>query len=421
MSSVCFYFQVHQPHRLKRYRIFDIGKERDYFTSPEAKLSNEAIMKKVAGKCYLPTNRLLLDLIRQNPKFKASFSISGTAIEQFEQFAPEILKSFQDLVETGNVEILSETYYHSLSFIGSMEEFRAQVLKHKKLVKRLFGVTPQVFRNTELIYNNDIAREIEDMGYSGILAEGADKILGWRSPNFLYRPQGAGNLKLLLKNYKLSDDIAFRFGNKEWEGYPMNARKFADWVSGHNGTGEILNLFMDYETFGEHQWESTGIFDFLRELPGEVLKHPHNDFVTPSEAISRYRAVAELDVPDFVSWADIERDLSAWLSNDMQKQALRSIYELEGDVHASGDDVLKDDWRKLQTSDHFYYMCTKGFADGDVHKYFNPYESPYEAFITYMNVIKDMKLRLSESERREEIKIPLRKLAVAGTSIADHF
>jgi alpha-amylase len=414
MSSVCFYFQVHQPHRVKRYRIFDIGKERDYFTSSEARLSNEAILHKVAGKCYLPTNRVLLDLIRKHPEFKVSFSISGTALEQFEKFAPEVLHSFQELVDTGNVEILSETYYHSLSFLYSREEFRNQVELHRKLVKRLFGVTPQVFRNTELIYNNDIAEEVEAMGYSGIIAEGADRILGWRSPNFLYKPQiqnRVHNLKLLLKNYKLSDDIAFRFGNKDWEGYPLTAPTFAKWVSDHNGSGEVLNLFMDYETFGEHQWESTGIFDFLRALPGEVLKNRDNDFVTPSEAAARYRAVAELDIPDYVSWADVERDLSAWLSNDMQKEALKNIYELEDQVLASGDSALINDWRKLLTSDHFYYMCTKWFADGDVHKYFNPYESPYDAFIIYMNVLKDMKMRLSERDRHSEYKIPIRKLA----------
>ncbi|HVS79429.1 MAG TPA: glycoside hydrolase family 57 protein [Candidatus Paceibacterota bacterium] len=416
MSSVCFYFQVHQPHRLKRYRIFDIGKDRNYFDSADPRLSNEAILRKVAGKCYLPANRLLLDLIRKYPKFKVSFSISGTALEQFEKFAPDVLQSFVDLVETGNVEILSETYYHSLAFLYSPEEFRNQVELHKKLVKRIFGVTPQVFRNTELIYNNDIAREVERMGYAGIIAEGADRILGWRSPNFLYRPlipDRAHNLKLLLKNYRLSDDIAFRFGNKDWEGYPLTAPKFGQWVSAHNGNGEVLNLFMDYETFGEHQWESTGIFDFLRALPEEVLRNPDNDFVTPSEAVSRYRSVAELDIPDYVSWADIERDLSAWLSNDMQREALKNVYELEEKVRAAADEKLMEDWRRLLTSDHFYYMCTKWFADGDVHKYFNPYESPYDAFISYMNVLKDMRARIEERERSAEYRIPIRKLAIA--------
>ncbi len=402
MSSVCFYFQVHQPFRLKRYRIFDIGNDSNYFNdNSDAKTNNRKILEKVAGKCYLPTNAVMLELLEKHPEFKISFSFSGVFLDQIELYSPETLLSFQKLVDTGRVEVLSETYYHSLSFLYSKDEFKRQVELHKQKVKKLFGVTPEVFRNTELIYNNDLANTVEEMGYKGILAEGADHILGWRSPNFLYRPQGTKKIKLLLKNYKLSDDIAFRFSSKEWNEHPLTAPKFANWVSQVNGNGNVVNLFMDYETFGEHQWEDTGIFNFLRHMPGEILKHPDNNFMTPSEVVEKYDTVSELDIHNFVSWADVERDLSAWLSNSMQHEAAHKIYELESKVLATEDPAIIEDWRKLQTSDHLYYMCTKWFNDGDVHKYFSPYESPYEAFIAYMNVLNDMKLRISKSENGE--------------------
>jgi len=322
MSSICFYFQVHQPLRIKKYRYFDIGVVSSYFDdNSESNLNNKRILQKVASKSYLPTNKLLLELIKKHPKFKVSFSLSGLAIEQFEKFSPETLESFKKLVDTGRVEVLSETYYHSLSFLYSKEEFKSQVDLHAKKLKQVFGIAkPKVFRNTELIYNNDLAYEVERMGYNGILAEGADHILGWRSPNFLYKPVGAKKIKLLLKNYKLSDDIAFRFSEKTWKEFPLTAEKFAAWTNAINGNGEVVNLFMDYETFGEHQWEDTGIFDFMRALPGELLAHPDNDFVTPSQAIKRYKPVGVIDAPNFVSWADVERDLSAWLSNSMQTE-----------------------------------------------------------------------------------------------------
>ncbi|MDR3559453.1 MAG: glycoside hydrolase family 57 protein, partial [Candidatus Pacebacteria bacterium] len=337
--------------------------------------------------------RILLEMIRQHPEFKISFSFSGVFLEQLEMFMPEVLASFQELVATGNVEILDETYYHSLSFLYSPEEFKHQVGKHKKMIRRLFGLTPRAFRNTELIYNNDLARAVEEMGYKVILAEGADHILGWRSPNFLYRPQGLDKIKLLVKNYKLSDDIAFRFSERSWKEHPLTAGKFAHWVAEHNGNGEVINLFMDYETFGEHQWADTGIFEFLRHLPAELAQKSDIDFVTPSEAAARYRPVGELDAPHFVSWADTERDLSAWLSNDMQREAMEKIYALEEEIKNINDDRLLEDWRRLQTSDHFYYMCTKWWNDGDVHKYFNPYDSPYDAFIAFINALNDVKLR----------------------------
>jgi alpha-amylase len=400
MASVCFYFQVHQPLRVKRYRFFDITNDHDYFVTGEDRLDNEKILKKVANKCYLPTNELLLKMLKKYPKFKASFSISGIALEQFQQYYPEVVDSFKRLVDTGRVEILSETYYHSLSFLYSKQEFKKQVQLHKDMMKKVFGVKPEVFRNTELIFSNEVAQEVEKMGYKGILAEGADFILGWRSPNFVYRPKGTKKIKLLVKNYKLSDDIAFRFSNRDWKEYPLTAPKFAKWVSQINGSGEVVNLFMDYETFGEHQWEDTGIFKFMEILPRYIMQHPDNDFVTPSEAIKRYQVRDELDYPHFVSWADTERDLSAWLSNPIQHDAMKHIYAMEKDVLKTKDKKLITDWRRLQTSDHFYYMCTKWFADGDVHKYFSPYESPYEAFISYMNAVQDLRLRVANKSKK---------------------
>lgn len=402
MASVCFYFQVHQPKRVKRYSIFHVGKDSNYFNdASETNLNNKRILEKVSNKCYLPANKVLYDLIQRYPEFKISFSFSGVFLEQLEEFAPHVLESFQKLIATGNVEVLAETYYHSLSFLYSKKEFIEQVTMHAEKIKKLFGVKPKVFRNTELIYHNDLAQEIENLGYTGILAEGADHILGWRSPNFLYQPKNTKHIKLLLKNYRLSDDIAFRFSSRDWNEFPLTSTKFAQWVNKVNGNGNIINLFMDYETFGEHQWEDTGIFSFLQALPGEILKHSDNDFVTPSEAVERYSAMDELDIPYYISWADIERDLSAWLSNDMQKDAIEKIYALEERIKKQNNTELLHDWRYLQTSDHFYYMCTKWFNDGDVHKYFNPYESPYDAFISYMNVLSDLHLRL---EQVKEVK-----------------
>jgi len=397
MPSICFYFQVHQPFRIKKYSVFDVGNDHNYFDDRNLnEKGSRAVMEKIAKKCYLPTNQILFDLIHRYPEFKISYSFSGVALEQMEKYAPEVLESFQRLVKTGNVEILAETYYHSLSFFYSDEEFREQVKLHKEKIKELFNYEPKIFRNTELAYNNELAVLIERLGYDGILAEGWEHYLGYRSPNFIYRPKGTNRIKLLLKNYKLSDDIAFRFSNRGWEEYPLNAPKFCQWVNSINGNGHTVNLFMDYETFGEHQWEDTGIFNFLKFLPEEILKHSDNNFKTPSELVGLYEPVGELDIHNILTWADMERDLSAWTGNSMQKSALRKIYEIEEDVLSSDNDRLIDDWRKMQTSDHFYYMCTKWFNDGDVHKYFSPYESPYEAFISFMNVLNDFRFRLEK-------------------------
>lgn len=354
-------------------------------------------MQKVAKKCYLPANKLLHRLIKENNgSFKVSFSITGVFLEQCARYAPEVLESFHELAATGCVEFLGETYYHSLAYLYAKDEFNEQVHQHQELMQRTFGMKPVVFRNTELIFNNELAHHVEEMGYHGVLAEGADHILGWKSPNFLYRAKTANTLKLLLKNYRLSDDIAFRFSSRDWKEWPLTALKFSQWVSAINGNGHVVNLFMDYETLGEHQWEETGIFAFLEHLPQEILNHPDNHFLLPSEVINQFEPVGELDIHHPISWADIERDVSAWLGNSMQQAAIRELYALEKPIKASENQQLLEDWRRLQTSDHFYYMCTKWFADGDVHKYFNPYDSPYDAYITFMNIITDLKKRVEE-------------------------
>lgn len=387
MSAICFYFQVHQPYRLRHYTFFDIGANSWY----EDENANCGILLKVARKCYLPMNALLLKLIRRHEgQFKVSFSISGTALDQFETYAPEVIQSYRELVATGCVELLSETYNHSLSFLYSPDEFREQVRLHDDRIEELFGVRPTSFRNTELIYNNALAHAVEEMGYKAILAEGADHVLGWRSPNFVYKPSGCESLRLLLKNYRLSDDIAFRFSNRAWEEYPLSAEKYTSWLFSLNGQGETINLFMDYETFGEHQWEATGIFDFMEALPGMVLKNKDFSFATPTEVADHCSPMARLDIPRFISWADAERDLSAWRGNDLQDDALGAVAALENNVKRTGDEGLIRTWRRLTTSDHFYYMCTKFFSDGDVHKYFSPYDSPYDAYIFYMNVLADL-------------------------------
>lgn len=389
MASICFYFQVHQPSRLRHYTVFD--KNHEYFDDHK----NASICRKVANKCYLPANRLLLDLIRRHDgRFKISYSITGTLLEQLQSYCPEVLSTFDALAQTGCVEFLAETYYHSLSFLYSRDEFVEQVNKHSQAIEYLFGQKPRVFRNTELIYNNDLATYIESMDqFDAIISEGADHILGYRSPNFIYKPQGCNKLKLLLKNYSLSDDIAFRFSNRNWSQWPLTAEKFSRWINDVNGNGYVVNLFMDYETLGEHQWEDTGIFDFMRHLPEYVLKHPDNDFKNPSEIANSFEPVGTVDVPHLISWADTERDLSAWLGNAMQSNALHEIYRLENKIKKIGNDKILADWRKLQTSDHFYYMCTKYFADGDVHKYFNPYGSPYDSYINFMNVLDNLRDR----------------------------
>ncbi|MFB3925766.1 MAG: glycoside hydrolase family 57 protein [Syntrophales bacterium] len=394
MPAVCFSLEVHQPFRLKHFTFFDINHVHKYFDDE----ANRQILRKVSEKCYIPANKIMLDLIKEyKGDFKISFSITGVLLEQLERFNPKALDSFKRLADTGHVEFLNETYYHSLAILFSEREFKEQVGMHKRKIKTLFGQNPKTFRNTEMIYNNDLARLIESMGYRAILTEGADQILGWRSPNYVYQPVGCLKLKCLLKNYRLSDDVAFRFSNRAWAEYPLTAEKYANWIHAIAAAGEVVNLFMDYETFGEHQWEDTGIFEFLKAFPGEILKHSDFEFLTPIEVTRKYQPVAQLDVPHFISWADVERDLTAWLGNHMQNDAIQTLYGMEKKVRRKRGDRLLDTWRKLQISDHFYYMCTKWFSDGDVHKYFNPYHSPYDAYINYMNILADFNNALKEN------------------------
>lgn len=399
--SICLYLHVHQPYRLRHYSIFDAGVDNNYWFDSDynAPTSNERIIHKVAQKSYRPTNTLLKELLDRHPEFSLSISITGTILEQLEKWAPDVLQSFKELVATGRVEIVAETHHHSLAFFYSQKEFARQVDMHKQKVQEVFGVTPKVLRNTELSYNNDIAYWADQQGYKGIITEGWDKVLGWRSPNFMYRPAYTKNIKLLLKNYKLSDDIAFRFSNRGWAEWPLTADKYVHWLNALPQQEQLVNLFMDYETFGEHQWEDHGIFDFMRHFPAEFIKHG-GTFRTLSDAIHHFEPVDIIDSPHTITWADTERDLTAWLGNAMQTESIQALYALEQDILATNDLKLIDDWRKLQTSDHFYYMCTKWFNDGDVHAYFSPYESPYEAFMYYSNALKDLRLRLAWAQSR---------------------
>lgn len=393
MSAICFYFQVHQPFRLKTYRFFDIGSNHSYFDEK----ANADILKKIARKCYLPANDILYNLINKyEGKFKVSFSISGTALDQFELYAPEVLESFQRLVSTGHVELLAETYAHSLAAISSKKEFKSQITRHVAKIYELFGQHPTVFRNTELIYNNDIADQVAEMGFKGMLTEGADHILRHRSPNYVYQPTLSSDFKLLLKNYKLSDDIAFRFSNQSWSQWPLSADKFVGWLNRISQQQQVVNLFMDYETFGEHQWVDSGIFEFLKTLPEVVFTSSKYSFIHPSEAVDNFDPIDVLSVPQTISWADEARDLSAWLGNTLQKDAFESLYKLKKKIKKCNDPAIIRDWNYLQTSDHFYYMSTKTFADGDIHTYFNPYPSPYLAFVNYMNVLTDFEIRLNK-------------------------
>lgn len=387
-KSICLYFQVHQPTRLRQYRFFDIGKDSHYYDD----FANRTILKRVARKCYLPMNELLLGAIKASKgKLKVAFSLSGSVLEQFDRYAPEVIESFQALAKTGCVEFLSETYYHSLASIGSASEFRHQVLKHRAAIEQYFGQTPTTFRNTELVYSDSIGKLAYEMGFKTVLTEGARHIMGWRSPNYIYSNDLVDDQKLLLRNYMLSDDIAFRFGTQG----ALTADTFKDALDA--APGEVINLFMDYETFGEHNKAESGIFEFMKALPKKVLADKHYEFVTPSEAAAKYNAVAPLSVPNPISWADEERDLTAWLGNELQSDAFNKVYALGEKLAILNDPILWADYGHLQESDHFYYMCTKFFSDGDVHKYFNPYDTPYEAFINYMNVLSDFEIRVDEA------------------------
>jgi alpha-amylase len=385
---------------VRHYSAFDTGFDHNYWheTARHSGADNARILRKVAEKSYLPTNAVLLEMLNRHPEFKLSMSITGTFIEQCEQYMPELLDSFRALVKTGRVEIVGETYYHSLAFFYDRGEFDRQVAMHSNKINEIFGVRPTSFRNTELSYNNDLGKWADLHGYKAVLAEGWDKTLGWRSPNFMYQPIEARKTKLLLKNYKLSDDMAFRFSNRGWSEWPLTMEKYAQWLDAEDAP--LINLFMDYETFGEHQWADTGIFDFLKQLPHEWLKRPEHTFMTISEAASTFDASDRVDVTHTTTWADSERDLSAWLGNRMQQESQSYIYSIGADVLATEDINLIGDWRRLTTSDHPYYMSTKYWNDGDVHAYFSPYSSPYDAFLYFMNALRDVRFRLLKHQER---------------------
>jgi len=396
MKDICFYFQVHQPSRLRQYRFFDIGKDSHYYDD----YANRTILRRIASKCYLPMNEVLLNAIEKHKgKFKVAFSITGSALEQFDRYAPEVLDSFRALAATGCVEFLCETYNHSLSSLVSRNEFIHQVERHRKAVEEYFGIKPTAFRNTELIYSDSIGAEVYKLGFKTMLTEGAKHILGWKSPNYVYSCDSQEKLSLLLRNYELSDDIAFRFSNRGWSEWPVTAEKYVEWV--RQADGPIVNLFMDYETFGEHQSKESGIMDFMAAFIDLAVKNKEFKFVTPTMAGTELAPVDRLSVPNPISWADEERDVTAWLGNELQQDAFSKLYVQEEKLSMLDDPELWADFGHLQESDHFYYMCTKFFADGDVHNYFNPYETPYEAFINYMNILSDFKIRIKEKYGNE--------------------
>ncbi len=396
--SVVLYLHVHQPYRLRDYTIFDTAVNHDYFEVPyHGRTSNERIMQKVAEKSYRPTNKVLQALLDRHPEFKFSLSFSGTVLEQMSRYVPDVLESFQKLVSTGRVEVLAETYHHSLAFFYSLAEFEAEVEAHRNLVEELFGVKPTAFRNTELAYNNSLALWADRKDYEAIITEGWDPVLAGRTPNHVYRPTNTNNIKLLMKNYKLSDDVAFRFSDQSWSEWPLDADKYTAWLDNVEENPEVINLFMDYETFGEHQWSTTGIFDFLQAVPEKWLSRSGNDFQTITGAARKYQPRDNIDCPQTITWADTERDLTAWLGNAMQTQAIQFAFSLQQSVLDSQDQSLIEDWRRLLASDNYYYMCTKWFRDGDVHAYFSPYESPYEAFMYFMNAMHDIRYRLVQT------------------------
>lgn len=412
--QICLYFQVHQPRRLTHFRFFDIDTTTCYFNDQ----MNYSVLQKGATHCYLPANQLILRLIRAFPDIKVTFSLSGLVLEQLELYAPEVTDSFRMLAETGSVEFLSETYYHSLSFLAGRHEFETQVAQHRDIIERLLGVRPKVFRNTELIYADNLGRILEDMGFKGALLDGAEATIGSRNPNQLYAGYGAPNLKLLLRNYRLSDDIAFRYGNTKWGEWPLTAAKYVNWLEKLPASDKVVTIGMDYETFGEHHPARTGIFRFLEELLRRLQESKKLSMATPSEIFARMKPVTYLPVPHYSSWADNERDLSAWLGNDIQKDAFESLLGLQTLVYEIKSPELLHQWRLLQTSDHFYYMSTKRYSDGMVHAHFSPYASPYEAFMNFMNVITDLRLKLERypkpASKGEE---PARRPVKSGKSI----
>jgi len=407
MKSVCLIFQLHQPFRYRKYRFFDIGKDDYYYDD----FANETIIRKIADKCYLPANKIILEQIKKHKgKFRVAFSLSGIVIDQFKLYCPEVIDSFSELAKTGCVEFLAETYANSLVSLVDPKIFEEQVKEHGKLIEELFGQRPTVFRNTELIYSDEIGDTVYKMGYEAVITEGAKHILGWKSPNYLYCNALNPRLKVLMRNYRFSDDISFRFSNSGWNEFPLTAEKYAGWLKALPKEEEIVNIFINYETFGQLQPKSSGIFDFLNYLPGIVLKTKELEFATPVEVVRKYQPVSAIHVPHPISWADEERDLTAWLGNELQKEAFDKLYQLKDRMRDCTDKRMQKDWTYLQSNDHLYYMCTKFFSDGEVHKSFNPYANPYEAFINYMNVMSDFSFRLNaivpkSAKDREIVKL----------------
>jgi len=392
MKSICLIFQIHQPFRYRKYRFFDIGRD-DYYYDDYA---NESIMRKIADKCYLPANKIILEQIRKHKgKFRIAFSLSGVVIDQFKLYCPEVITSFAELAKTGCVEFLSETYANSLVSLVDARLFEEQVTSHDNLIEELFGQRPAVFSNTELVYSDEIGDLVYRMGYEAVITEGAKHILGWKSPNYLYCNALNPRLKVLMRNFRFSDDLSFRFSNKRWNEFPLTADKYAVWMKSLTKGEEIINIFINYETFGQLQPKSSGIFDFMRFLPGIILKTNELEFATPIEVVRKFQPVSAIHVPHPISWADEERDLTAWLGNELQKEAFDKLYKLKDKMRDCKDSRMLKDWTYLQTKDHLYYMCTKFFSDGEVHKSFNPYGNPYEAFINYMNVLSDFGIRLN--------------------------
>jgi len=400
--NLCLYFQVHQPLRLRNYRFFEMGAVHNYYDDYQ----NQYLLNRIADRCYIPMNNLLLDLIKKHgKKFSVSLSISGVALDQFEWYAPHVLESFQALAKTGQVEFIAETYYHSLASLNDSDEFEKQVKKHSERIQKLFGKKPTTFRNTELIYSDEIGARVSKLGFNTILTEGAKHILGWKSPNYLYCNAIDSKLNVLLRNYQLSDDISFRFSDQNWKGWPLTAEKYVDWILEGDKKQEVVNIFLDYETFGEHQLKETGIFDFFKAFPEQIFKRSKLQFSTPSKISKALKPVAPVHVPFPISWADEERDLTAWLGNELQNEAFAKLYELTEKVEAHNDIEIKKDFGFLQTSDNLYYMCTKWLASAEVHKYFSHYPSPYDAFINYMNILSDFIIRLEENSEKTQQKI----------------
>lgn len=401
MRDIVFYLHMHQPYRVRPYTVFDIGDRHDYFASYSETTDNQAIFHKVAHKSYHPMVALLKRLIDDEPNFSVNLSISGVFLEQCEAWDPALLRSVKELVATGRVELVAETYHHSLAFFYSRFEFEKQVAMHEQALEKHFSLKPTVFRNTELAYNNDLGAWAEDAGYKAVITEGWDPVLNWRSSHYLYSPQGATKTALFLKDYRLSDDVAFRFSNKQWAEWPLTADKYRGWFDALPEDEALINLFMDFETFGEHQWHETGIFEFFESF-ARAWCHDGHRFATFGQALETHAVHDSIDMPNTVTWADNERDLTAWLGNALQQEAAEALYKLEEPIIRSGDDELIADWRHLQASDHLYYLSTKWFDDGNVHAYFSPYESPYDAFLYYMNTIRDLRYRVfvaSEAQR----------------------